>query len=416
MTEYLPLSDITIVDLSWVIAGPYATQMFNQLGAKVMRVESKRNFDVTRPDCTRDPDADFLQEGGWLFQQLNSGKMDISLNLKTTHGREALEALVKQADVVVCNYSTTAFKKLRLTYEDLSAVNPNIIVLNASGMGYTGPYSGFVMYAPPLQAVSGLAHCVGYEGDQAPFEEYLPLTDYIGSLMIANLLMAAIEYRRRTGEGQFIDLSQCEGAIAFLGTIILDHQVNGCSHDLIGNHHYADGAAPHNTYLCKGDAAWCAISVASEDEWQRFCHVVDPDGTWSADARFASLEQRVQHQDLLDQQVSAWTRNHTPQEVGALLQDNRVSAAPVQSRMDFLYRDEHIRARTFLVEQDLPITEKTPNTFLLQQPVARFPEQPMPEAPPPAPAVGAHTEHILKEMLHKSEDWIQTGYAEGSFE
>lgn len=415
MTEYLPLSDVTIVDLSWVIAGPCATQMFNQLGAEVIRVESNRNFDVTRPDAARDPDADFLQEGGWLFQQLNSGKMDISINLKTDKGREAFEALVKQADIVVCNYSTTAFKKLRLTYEELSAVNPQIIVLNASGMGYTGPYSDFVMYAPPLQAISGIARCVGYEGDRAPYEEYMPLTDYIGSLMIANLLMAAIEYRRRTGEGQFIDLSQCEGAVSFLGTIILDHQVNECNHDLIGNHHYAGSAAPHNTYPCMGDAAWCAISIAAEDEWQRFCRVVDPDGAWSADARFASLEQRVQHQELLDSYVSAWTRNHTPQEVGARLQANHVSAVPVQSRMDFLYRDEHIHARKFLVEQDLLITEKTPNTFLLQQPVARFTAQPMGGHPAPAPAVGEHTEHILKTKLHKSDAWIAEGYAEGAF-
>lgn len=409
----LPLKDITIVDLSWVIAGPLATQMLNNLGANVIRIESSSKFDIVRPDSCRDKDSDYLKEGGWLYQQINYGKTNVSLNLKSEKGREAFEGLVKRADIVVCNYSTSAFKKLKLTYEDLSQINPSIIVLNASGMGYTGPYSNYVMFAPPLQAISGIASCVGYAEDSVPFEEYLPLTDYIGSLTIANLLMAAVEDRRRTGKGQFIDLSQCEGAVSFLGPLILDRQVNGCDHNLIGNHHYTNTAAPHNAYRCK-DEKWCVIAVAAEDEWYNFCKTVDPNGEWCTDEKFRTIENRIKNQDELDRNVTAWTMRHTPEEVGEILQSNNVSAAPVQTRMDFLYKDKHIKDRKFLAKVDLPITERTPETFLVQQPIVHFPEYPMPEILPSAHAVGQDTDQVLKEMLGKSDEWLRQAHIDGA--
>lgn len=411
----LPLEDVTVVDLSWVIAGPHATELLVQLGANVIKVESHRSPDLVRTAARRNEADDPLEEGGFGFQLFNTGKKNISINLKLEKGREAFEDLVRKADFVVCNYGTNAFKKLRLTYEDLCGVKPDIIVVNASGMGFTGPYSQYVTYAPPLQAATGISSCVGYDGEADPYDDYPPLADYMGSLAIANHLLAALEYRRRTGKGQFIDLSQCETAVTYLGTAILDHEINGRVHRLFGNHHYANGAAPHNTYPCREPESWCAIAVASEEEWHRFCAVADPGGLWSNGQCFASLEQRIAHQKELDERVAAWTRQYTPIQAAEKLQAAGVSAAPVSRQLDFLYHDPQMQARKYFRQVDMPQTEHTTGTFLINGPVARFPEQPMPEHVEAGHALGQDTDEILSVLLGKPEQWIAEGKEEGAF-
>jgi crotonobetainyl-CoA:carnitine CoA-transferase CaiB-like acyl-CoA transferase len=413
----LPLEDITILDLTWVIAGPHATRLFGDLGARIIKVESKRSLDVLRTGIQRKGNKDFRKEGGWAYNDLNHGKMDIAINLKSVKGREAFEDLVRISDIVVANYGTGAFHKLRLTFDDLVKIKSDIIVLNASGLGDWGPYCKFVSFAPVVQAMTGIASSVGYEDSDVPFDKYPPMADYEGSLSICNHLMAALEYRRKTGKGQFIDLSQVESAASYMGTAILNWQVNGEVKGLFGNHHYADFAAPHNVYPCKGDEdQWCAIAVSSEEEWQRFRKAVDPEGAWTLDPRFETLKDRIANQGELDARVSGWTRRHTPEEVGNILQSAGVSGVPVQSAQDMLYRDEHLKARKYFMEMNFEPSDQYPPKFIITGPLMRFPERTYPHTVSPAPSVGQDTHFVLTQILGKSEEWIESAREEEAFE
>lgn len=412
----LPLEDVTILDLSWMIAGPHATKMLQDMGAHVIKVESHRSMDLLRSNNFRCDNQDWSEEGGWHFQMLNSGRENISINLKSTYGREALEELIRKSDFVVCNYGTNAFKKLRLTYEELVKIKEDIIVVNASGMGFTGLYNTYATYAPNLQAVTGIAALVGFEGDREPYDDYPPLADYLGAIAVANHLLLALEYRRRTGKGQFIDLSQFEAAVTYMGTPILDHEANGTNHGLIGNHHFAGCMAPHNAYRCREAESYCVIVAGDEAEWQRLRKVIDPNNVWSGSEKFATLEKRVKNERELDAHIEEWTLKHTPQEVGELLQAAKVSGAPVQKQLEFLYEDKHIEARKFFQKVDLPVTEERPFTWKVCGNAYRFAELPRPDIVPRAHGVGEDTEHILKEYLGKSEEWIRAGCEEHAFE
>ena len=400
------LDGITILDLTWVMAGPGATKLFNDFGAKVIKVESNKTLDVLRTGWQRKNNDSFYKEGGWAYQDFNRGKLDLALNLKTPGGREVLEELVKLSDIVVCNYGVKAFRKLQLTFEDLSRIKEDIIVLNASGLGDYGPYSGYITYAPSLMSITGLMGLFGYEGSDTP-EMPAPMADYMGSLTLANYMLAALEYRRKTGKGQFIDAGQGDGATAYIGTPILDCQVNGVKCGRIGNRDYTKSAAPHNAYKCKGDDwQWCAISAGSESEWQALRAVVDPDNAWSSDPRFSTLELRLENLDALDAHIAAWAAEKTPQEVGELCQSAGVSGAPVQTNYDLLHQDKHLRDRKFFAPLDLEPLGKYPENFEVCNPVPVMDAEPRPDSLHRAPEWGEHTEYVLKEILGKTQEWI----------
>lgn len=414
MKNDLPLKDIVILDFSWVIAGPFATRMLADLGAQVIKVTS-RNIDVTRPAALRVGNEDFREEAGWLYNDLNHGKKNISLNLKSEMGRQIMEELVAKSDLVVCNYGKGAFHKLGLTYEELSKIKKDIIVVNASGLGDDGPYSGFVTYAPVLQALTGIANLVGYEDETLPLEEYAPVADYIGGIAIANYLLAALEWRRKTGEGQFIDLSQGECSAIYLGPALLDMQSNNKkSGALLGNRDWAGRGAPHNVYRCAGDR-WCVIEVFTEEEWKNFCKVADPHGVWSADPRFAALPLRLQNAEALDAFVEQWTLQCTADEVGDLLQAVGVAAAPVQSARDCLTRDKHLQARGFYREMPFAPSDRRPEKFMVTGVQPHLADVEYPHTVSPAVCNGYDNAAVLTEFLGKTQEWIETAEKGGAF-
>ncbi len=414
--ERLPLQDMTILDLTWVIAGPMATRLFSDLGAKVIKVESRKSFDVLRSGCQRKGNKDPRKEGGWAYNDFNHGKLDISLNLKSEKGREVFEELVRISDIVVSNFGAAAFKKLRITYDDLKEIKPEIIVLNASGLGDWGPYSSFVTFAPILQSMTGIESIVGYEGEEEPYGSYPPIADYMGGLAVCNYLFAAVEHRDRTGEGQFIDLSQGEGAVSYLGHVLLDWQLNKIKRGLKGNHHYSDGAAPHNVYKCAGkEGKWCAIAVTTEEEWKAFARAVDPSGSWTGSDKFESLGKRIENQKELDERVEEWTKLRSREEAARILQRAGVSCAPVQSAEDVLYSDEHLRAREYFREMRFPCSEKLPESFLVNDLPFRIDGKTGERGVSPAPEMGAHTEYVVMSLLGKSREWYDAAAAEEAF-
>ena len=410
----LPLSDIVVLDFSWVVAGPHATMMLSDLGATVIKVTSRRNIDVTRASCLREGNDDFDEEGGWVYQDLNHGKLNISLDLKNPLGRSIMEELLQKSDMVVCNYGKGAFHKLGMTYEELSKIKKDIIVINASGLGDYGPYSDFVTYAPVLQAITGIASLVGYEGETRPLDEYAPIADYIGGMTIANYLLAALAWRQKTGEGQFIDMSQGESTSVYLGPALLDMQVNHNTGGIIGCRDWGRRAAPHNVYPC-ADNRWCVIETTTEEEWQALSQIIDPEFQWTHDTAFFTLESRLDHLAELDRHISEWTSLHTADEIGDLLQANGVPAAPVQTARDCYTRDYHLRERGFFREIAFEPSDRWPESLWVTGAIPRLADIDYPTRVPPAVSTGHDTETVLQHFLGKSQEWIADARKEGAF-
>ena len=400
------LEGITVLDLTWVMAGPGATKLFNDFGARVIRVESNKTLDVLRTRWQRKNNDSFYKEGGWAFQDCNREKIDIALNLKTPGGREVFEDLVKISDFVVCNYGVKAFRKLRLTYEDLREIKEDIIVLNASGLGDYGPYSNYITYAPSLMSVTGLMGLYGYEGFDTP-EMPTPMADYFGSLTLANYMLAALEYRRKTGRGQFVDVGQGDGATAYLGPAIINCQASAKPAGRIANRDWTSTCVPHNVYKCKGDDwQWCAISCASDDEWNTLRGVIDPHGRWTDDERYSTKDARLANIAELDRRIGEWAIEKTPYEVGELCQAAGVSGVPVQTNYDMLHKDVHLKDRGFFVPVDLEPLGKYPENFEVTNSVPIMSNVERRTGFHRAPAWGEHTEYVLRDILGKSQDWI----------
>ena len=362
----LPLEDIRVIDFTWVLAGSHATRLLADLGAQVIKVESKAKLDGWRIGygMLREGVTSPLEEGSGIFQQENRNKIGLCLNVTVPRGREVFERLVKVSDVVTANLTPRGFVKMGLEWEKLREVNPRIIVVSMPGLGNWGPHSGFITFGPNLQALSGMTGLTGYPGQQ-PVGVGTPWADYLAGMTMATAILAALEYRQKSGKGQFIDISQQEACTSVLGSYLLDWEANKKMRENQGNHHPAAGAAPHGCYKCKGEDRWCVISVASDKEWDSFCDVLG-NLNWTKDTRFATALSRIHNQEELDKLVEAWTVNYSPEEVTQMMQRAGVSAAIVQNIKDIIEHDTHLRERGFLVDLKLPYPERKPKASSYQ--------------------------------------------------
>jgi benzylsuccinate CoA-transferase BbsF subunit len=409
----LPLEDIRIIDFGWVIACPHGTRLLADLGAQVIRIESRAKIDGLRGDFLREGISSPLEEGGAIFQEQNRNKMGMCLNIKVPKGREILGSLVQISDVVASNFDPIGFRKLGLQWDELQKSNPNIIVVNASGMGDWGPHSEYLTFGPNLHAISGITNSIGYPG-QEPIGLGVPWADYVGGAALALAILAALEYRRKTGKGQFIDISQYEVALSFLGSNLLEWSANKKISEKCGNKHHSSGAVPHNCYRCKGEGRWCVISVASDKEWASLCNVLgNPD--WTKNSKFLTHLQRVINQDELDKLIEAWTTNYYAEEIVEKMQEAGVSAGLVQNAEDLIKHDIHLRERGFLVDTECPHSQRKPSSLVMPGVITRLLGQPLPirrRAPGP---LGEDNEYILKDLLGMTEQEIEQAEAEGAF-
>jgi crotonobetainyl-CoA:carnitine CoA-transferase CaiB-like acyl-CoA transferase len=236
-----------------------------------------------------------------------------------------------------------------LDYPNLVALKPDIILICMAGMGQTGPWRDFVSFGPTLQALSGLTALTTFPG-QPPIGLTYSYSDHVGGLTAAFSALMALEHRRRTGEGQYVDLSQYEAMTAFMGPLVLQTAL-GMPPTPTGNRHPT--AAPHGIYRCSGDDRWVAITVMDKAQWQAFASAIgSPE--WTREERFRTLEHRLANQDELDRLVEEWTLPRSPEEVQERLQTAGVPAGIVASGAD-LVADPHLRARGFFVEAEHPL-------------------------------------------------------------
>jgi crotonobetainyl-CoA:carnitine CoA-transferase CaiB-like acyl-CoA transferase len=392
----LPLEGIRVIDLAQVFAGPACTRILADLGADVIRFESPRRLDVTRSLIITDNDGlDHSHHRASYFVIRNAGKREMVIDLSTDQGRAIMLKLVAGADVVVESFTPRVMAQLGLDYAALKAVKPDLIMCSLSGYGQYGPMRDFGAYGMSLEPASGISSITGYK-DGGPMRSGLSFTDPYSGFMGAGAILTALHYRRRTGKGQFIDLSEQEAAIPIMATALLDCQWNGRVPARQGDR--SERAAPQGCYRCAGEDRWAVISCTDDAEFARLAAAVGhPE--WPGDARFATEAARREHHDELDAAIAGWTAQRDHYDVMHTLQAAGVKAAPVLDGKEALF-DPHFKARGQFDVVDQTLLGKRPVQRHLAAKFSRFEAR----ARGPAPLMGEHNDEILAELGYSVDE------------
>lgn len=389
-----PLEGIKVIDFTWVVAGPLIGNYLANLGAEVIKIEN-----ASLPDLTRVSEP---YKGGargatglnssYHFNLWNSSKLSLGLNLNDPRGVEIAKKLILWADVVVESFTPGKMKKRNLDYHSLKQLKPDIIMLSVSTQGQSGKLPPSAGFGWILNALCGFIHANGWP-DRDGVPPHLAYTDFIVPWYGTIAILAALDYRRRTGRGQYIDVSHLETGLTFLAPALLDYTINGCDQGRRGN--YSDYAAPHGVYPCQGEDRWCAIAIFSDEEWKAFCQVIgNPESAY--DSRFVDFTSRKKNEEELNLLVSNWTRNHSAEEVVNILQKVGVAAGVVQGARELL-EDPQLKQQGYLQELEHP--EIGP--YLQPNWPIKLAKTPL--AFRPAPCFGEHTEYVCHQILGMSE-------------
>jgi len=394
MTEH-PLDGVRVVDFTWAWAGPYATLLLALLGAEVIKVESRRRLDHTRLRSLMTGPTMSGPDQSTVFNDINLNKLSLCLNLTEPRAVEIAKRLVKVSDVVTQNMRPGVMERLGLGYEALKQVRPDVIMLSSSAVGSAGPEQSYVGYAPTFAALSGLAYVSGHS-DGPPSTLTGAIDTRVGTTA-AFAVLAALNYRRRTGKGQHIDLSSAEAIACLAGDVFMDYTMNGRVRERDGNRD--EVMVPHGCYRCSGEDRWVTIAVETEEEWRAFCAALG-NPPWTGEERFSDAEQRRRNEARLDRLISEWTRQHTDYEVTEMLQGAGVAATPTfTGRM--MPEDPHIRERGVFAEVEHPELGKR----LVVGPPWRLSGTPT-ATPRAAPLMGEHNQYVLGELLGMSQEEI----------
>jgi len=348
------------------LAGPYATRLLADFGAEVIKVQ---------PLLPQEENA--FARG--YYNTWNRNKLGVTLDMSKPDGIALAKKLVLASDAVVENFAPRVMANWGLDYENLKAIKPDIIMLSLSTMGSTGPRRDYVGFGPAIQAFSGLTQLTSYPGGP-PLGPGTAHADHIGALFACLALLGALEYRRRTGDGQYIDVSQVEAMASLLGDAFTP----------------AKEKAFQGVYRCKGDDRWCALAVATDDEWLGFKKALG-NPPWAEEKRFAGLTERLKNKKALDSLVEEWTKKHTAEEVMSLLQKQGVAAGVVQSARD-LARDSQLKERGFFIELNHPQMGKT----ISDASPVRLSDTP-PGYSRPAPLPGQDNDYVYGRLLGLSK-------------
>ena len=382
----LPLTGVKILDLFWVIAGPAATRMLADYGATVVRVESTKYLDTLRVS----PPWQFTQphpEGAAGFQSANANKLGITIDLASEAGREIVLDLARWADVVAESFAPGVMESRGLGWEQLRAAKSDVIMVSSCIMGQSGPWRDFAGFGRLAASLTGFQRLASWPGrpPAGPFGSY---TDAIAARYNALAILAALEHRSRTGEGQYIDLSQTEAALHFLAPAFLDWTVNGRVPEAAGND---DGElSPHGMFPAAGEDRWVAIAVRGEGEWRALCGIIGrPD-----------LCERRGERDAVAAAVSAWTRERDAGKIAAALQ---AAGVPAHAALDTpgLFADPQLQHRGHFIEiaHDLyPTTTIESSRLLLSRTPAREPER--------ALSLGRDNRSVLETLLGYSPERV----------
>ena len=392
----LPLEGVTIADFSWVLAGPRSTAYLGAMGARIIKIEGPYRPDQFRSSPVPMPDTD-MDNYSAIFWALNYSKLDCTVDITQPKGRALALEVIKHSDVVIENYAYGVMEKARLTYEDLCQVKSDIIMVSGSAVGKTGPSKKHVTYGALLHAFSGVNSVTGHEGDE-PGKLGGTFTDPLTGATLTLAVLAALRHKQQTGKGQFVDCSMAETTMNQIPELFLDYTVNGRITQPHGNNDR--NGAPSNSYPCREDNTWLAITVRNQQEWDAFCIAIEKP-EWTADPRFADQFRRWKNRTALDTFVGGWCKLQDATETMHRLQRAGVPAAVCHNSKGVL-EDPHLNARGFFVELEHEIVGRKP---IIPLP---YLFNPGPKGHYfPAPLLGEHNDVVFKEMLGLSDSEIE---------
>ncbi len=331
-----------------------------------------------------------------VFNDINLGKLGIQLNLSKPKGIELAKKIVSKSDIVIQNMRPGVMDKLGLSYDSLRKVKSNIIYLSSSTRGSLGPERNYSGYATNFAAVGGITHLCGMPGGEPG--AMAGEIDLLSAITAAFAILAGLNHREMTGEGQHIDLSSTESIHVLIGDVLMDYLANQRVQTRRGN--LDESMAPHNCYRCKGDDSWISIAVATNEEWNALCAVLG-NPLWGRDSKFGTVNSRWQNQVELDRMLEAWTVNYTHYEVMEKLQAAGVAAVPVFNAEE-IYKDPHVQQRKCWTQVLHGVLGK--QTVLM--PAWKFSETPV-IIDSAAPLIGQHNQQIFGELLGMSDHEIK---------
>ncbi|MGH7833427.1 MAG: CaiB/BaiF CoA transferase family protein [Candidatus Binatia bacterium] len=389
-----PLEGIKVVEFAAFAAGPVVGKHLADLGATVVHIESKVRPDGFRTHYPPYKDNIHGLNRSGLFALANNDKLGITLNLKKPGATDLAKKIVGWSDIVIENFSPGTMKRLGLDYDALRQVNPDLIMLSSSNLGQTGPHAHHAGFGSQLSSLAGFTNLTGHS-DGPPQILYGPYIDYIAVAYGAVALLAALDFRERTGKGNNIDIAQYETGLQFIAPLLLDYKVNGKVAKRDGNRD--PHAAPHGAYPCKGEDSWCVISVSSDDEWKSLIGAMG-NPPWSQESRFATFQKRKENEPELDKNLGDWTARFTARELAGKLQKAGVRSGIVNTMKD-LYDDPQLKHRGQWVALQHPEIGR----MHYQRPPFIFSES---DTGPtrPDPLLGEHNEYFYKQLLGIPED------------
>ena len=418
------LDGIRILDFTWVRAGPWSTRWLGAMGAEIIKVEWPAN-ERGRKTAVTPAGVEHSLNSSPTFNDTNPNKKSITVNMRSAKGLDVVKRLVSVCDVVIENFSPKALPSWGLGYDVLRGIKPDIIYVSHSGMGHTGRQREYTMMGPTAQAFSGMTHLSGLPG-KPPAGWGWSILDDLGGTNIANDVLSALHRRNRTGLGQHVDLSQVLNGVGLTGPAVLDATVNGRGSRREGfppgnrahwpgtpvlNNYRGPTVAPHNAYRTKGDGYndWCAIVCHDDAEWRNLVRAMGSPA-WAADARFAALSGRLDHQEELDEAIEAWTKTLDKYAVMQACQAKGVRAMPVQSSADRIDNDPQLAHRRLFTALTHPVLGRN-----------KFQNAPFKLSATPAvhkraaPLIGEHTQEVLEGLLGLSHEDVLDGFANNIF-
>ncbi|MBI2887580.1 MAG: CoA transferase [Chloroflexi bacterium] len=413
-TMKLPLEGIRVIDMTIVWAGPFATVLLGDMGAELIRVDSLQHPDVNTRGQPIVPPAQISGGGGlqypnrdpgprpWnrntQFNQTGRHKKSFTVDLQRPKGREIFFRLVRQSDIFLENNAADVVENLDITYEVLSKVNPHLIMMSLPAFGGTGPYRHFKAVGANMEAVVGHTWLRTYPDSDPTSTTPVFLADACGGASAAFAVLAALQYRIKTGRGQHIDMSQSENVMHCLSQAVMDYSMNGRVQGTMGNRDPA--RAPQGVYPCAGEDSWVTISCGNDEEFRALCAAIGQPSL-VVDPRFADSVSRYRNQDVLDPIISGWTRDKVHYDIFHTLQKAEVTAGPVL-KVSEVFHDPHLLDRGFWET----ISHPEAGTHVNPGPIIELTKTPLHIRAAP-PLLGQHNEYVYKEVLGYSDQEYQ---------
>jgi len=388
-----PLSHLTILDLSRVLAGPWCTQLFADLGATVIKIERPGAGDDTRawgPPYLKDESGRDTSEAAY-YLSCNRGKLSVAVDFTTPDGQRIVHDLVRQSDVLVENYKVGGLAKYGLDYATVAKANPRLVYASITGFGQNGPYADRAGYDFIIQGMSGFMSVTGERDDLpggGPQKAGIAITDLMTGMFATVAIQAALAHRDRTGEGQWIDTCLFDSAVAMMAVMNLNYLVTGTPPGRAGNAH--QNIVPYQAFACAD--GHLILAVGNDSQFAKFCEAADR-RAWATDERFARNADRVRHRAILVPLVAEVMRTRTQHAWLEALEALGVPCGPI-NRLDQVFADPQLAARGLRMDLPHPLAGSVPQ---VGTPI-RFSATPAAYGRPP-PLLGEHTAEVLRERL-----------------